>query len=91
MTLDGIEGIKGPQPGKRHQFTAEGARPPVPEASEADSSINLSVAWRRHSSAQLKAKSIAILGVSACYQDSAAVLAINGHIVAAAQEERFSR
>jgi carbamoyltransferase len=32
-----------------------------------------------------------ILGVSALYHDSAAVLLHNGHIVAAAQEERFSR
>lgn len=32
-----------------------------------------------------------ILGISAFYHDSAAVLIINGEIVAAAQEERFSR
>ena len=32
-----------------------------------------------------------ILGVSAFYHDSAAVLLQNGHIVAAAQEERFTR
>ncbi|MGH9172722.1 MAG: carbamoyltransferase family protein, partial [Vicinamibacterales bacterium] len=33
----------------------------------------------------------AILGISAYYHDSAAALIRNGHIVAAAQEERFSR
>ena len=33
----------------------------------------------------------AILGISAFYHDSAAVLLIDGQIVAAAQEERFSR
>lgn len=32
-----------------------------------------------------------ILGISAFYHDSAAALCINGHIVAAAQEERFTR
>lgn len=32
-----------------------------------------------------------ILGVSAFYHDSAAALVIDGEIVAAAQEERFSR
>lgn len=32
-----------------------------------------------------------ILGISAYYHDSAAVLLIDGHIVAAAQEERFTR
>jgi len=32
-----------------------------------------------------------ILGISAYYHDSAAALIINGEIVAAAQEERFSR
>ena len=32
-----------------------------------------------------------ILGISAYYHDSAACLLHNGHIVAAAQEERFSR
>jgi carbamoyltransferase len=39
----------------------------------------------------LKAKSLAILGLSAYYHDSAAALAVGGSIVAAAQEERFSR
>ena len=33
----------------------------------------------------------AILGISAFYHDSAAALAVNGEIVAAAQEERFTR
>ena len=33
----------------------------------------------------------AILGISAFYHDSAAALVIDGEIVAAAQEERFSR
>ena len=32
-----------------------------------------------------------ILGISAYYHDSAAALVVDGHIVAAAQEERFSR
>ena len=35
--------------------------------------------------------STSILGISAYYHDSAAVLLIDGRIVAAAQEERFSR
>ncbi len=33
----------------------------------------------------------AILGISAFYHDSAAALVIDGEIVAAAQEERFTR
>jgi len=33
----------------------------------------------------------AILGVSAFYHDSAAALVVDGDIVAAAQEERFTR
>jgi len=32
-----------------------------------------------------------ILGISAYYHDSAACLIRNGHIVAAAQEERFTK
>ena len=36
-------------------------------------------------------KSAAVLGLSAYYHDSAAVALVNGQIVAAAQEERFSR
>ena len=32
-----------------------------------------------------------LLGISAYYHDSAAVLLVDGRIVAAAQEERFSR
>src|SRR5437899_1806017 len=35
--------------------------------------------------------SIAILGISAFYHDSAATLVLDGDIVAAAQEERFTR
>ena len=34
---------------------------------------------------------ISILGISAFYHDSAAALIIDGNIIAAAQEERFSR
>lgn len=34
---------------------------------------------------------ISILGISAYYHDSAAVILVNGEIIAAAQEERFSR
>ena len=33
----------------------------------------------------------AILGLSALYHDSAAALLVNGELVAAAQEERFTR
>src|SRR6185369_9271345 len=36
-------------------------------------------------------KPVAILGISALYHDSAAALVVDGKIVAAAQEERFSR
>ena len=32
-----------------------------------------------------------ILGISAFYHDSAAALVVDGNIIAAAQEERFSR
>ncbi len=39
----------------------------------------------------METKSINILGISAFYHDSAAALIRNGEIVAAAQEERFSR
>ncbi len=35
--------------------------------------------------------SLSILGISAFYHDSAAALVIDGEIVAAAQEERFTR
>ena len=38
-----------------------------------------------------RSKSINILGISAYYHDSAAALIVDGHIKAAAQEERFSR
>ena len=34
---------------------------------------------------------VAILGISAFYHDSAAALVVDGKIVAAAQEERFTR
>jgi len=34
---------------------------------------------------------VSILGISAFYHDSAACLVIDGEIVAAAQEERFTR
>ena len=36
-------------------------------------------------------KKIAILGISAYYHDSAAAIVIDGEIVAAASEERFTR
>ena len=34
---------------------------------------------------------IAILGISAFYHDSAAALVVDGNIIGAAQEERFTR
>ena len=34
---------------------------------------------------------VAILGISAYYHDSAAALVVDGEIIAAAQEERFTR
>ena len=34
---------------------------------------------------------VTILGISAFYHDSAAAIVIDGKIIAAAQEERFSR
>ena len=40
---------------------------------------------------QIDGKPMAILGISAYYHDSAAALVVDGEIVAAAQEERFSR
>src|SRR5689334_3489714 len=42
-------------------------------------------------SAMPSSKSTAILGISALYHDSAAALLIDGELVAAAQEERFTR
>ena len=36
-------------------------------------------------------KNISVLGISAFYHDSAAALIVNGEIIAAAQEERFTR
>ena len=35
--------------------------------------------------------SVNVLGISAFYHDSAAALVVDGEIVAAAQEERFTR
>src|SRR5262245_26485480 len=40
---------------------------------------------------QVAAKRTAILGISAFYHDSAAAIVVDGEIVAAAQEERFTR
>src|SRR5438046_2355320 len=45
---------------------------------------------RVHSSLELPGMT-AILGISAFYHDSAAALVVDGRLVAAAQEERFSR
>ena len=39
----------------------------------------------------LAMKAIAVLGISAYYHDSAAAIIVDGEIIAAAQEERFSR
>jgi len=39
----------------------------------------------------MKKKNISVLGISAFYHDSAAALIIDGEIIAAAQEERFTR
>ena len=39
----------------------------------------------------MNCKNISILGISAFYHDSAAALIVNGKIIAAAQEERFTR
>src|ERR1700675_1628239 len=46
---------------------------------------------RRPCQAPLGNRMAAILGISAFYHDSAAALVVDGDIVAAAQEERFSR
>jgi carbamoyltransferase len=45
----------------------------------------------KHSGGKSAQKNIAILGISAYYHDSAAALVIDGDIVAAAHEERFTR
>lgn len=45
----------------------------------------------RESVAPHDPRGVAILGISAFYHDSAAALLVNGRIVAAAQEERFTR
>jgi len=39
----------------------------------------------------MKHENISILGISAFYHDSAAALIVDGEIIAAAQEERFTR
>ncbi len=39
----------------------------------------------------LKINMVSVLGISAFYHDSAAALVIDGELVAAAQEERFTR
>lgn len=51
------------------------------------------VTLRRLATVFLRERSVmtAILGISAFYHDSAAALVVDGHIVAAAQEERFTR
>src|ERR1700675_5076248 len=46
---------------------------------------------RRPCQAPLGNRMAAILGISAFYHDSAAALVVDGDIIAAAQEERFSR
>src|SRR3569623_962918 len=45
----------------------------------------------RRSSTRCSSELMRILGISAFYHDSAAALVEDGHIVAAAQEERFRR
>jgi carbamoyltransferase len=57
-------------------------------ASRADGTVSASVGFQPWAPAQDMA---AILGLSAFYHDSAAALVVDGEIVAAAQEERFSR
>jgi carbamoyltransferase len=47
--------------------------------------------WRLLFTPYFNALGTIILGISAFYHDSAAALIIDGHIVAAAQEERFTR
>src|SRR5262245_2993982 len=52
--------------------------------------------WRNTGSPEknptmLPARMTAILGISAFYHDSAVALVVDGEVVAAAQEERFSR
>src|SRR2546426_2801405 len=46
---------------------------------------------RRHRPTAMVLNNMNILGISAFYHDSAACLVVDGNIVAAAQEERFSR
>src|SRR5438132_2637270 len=49
------------------------------------------ISCRSHPSAEPQRAMTAILGISAFYHDSAASLIVDGDIVAAAQEERFTR
>src|SRR5450755_1514596 len=51
----------------------------------------MSVCWSETSTDGERPVVTAILGISAFYHDSAAALVIDGEIVAAAQEERFTR
>jgi carbamoyltransferase len=53
-----------------------------------DATISVAMCLNRQ---QIEAKMTAILGISAFYHDSAAALVVDGKIVAAAQEERFTR
>src|SRR5213594_2406541 len=46
---------------------------------------------RRHRPTAMVLNNMNILGISAFYHDSAAALVVDGNIVAAAQEERFTR
>lgn len=49
------------------------------------------LSWRHSCVLLTRGSMTAILGISAFYHDSAAALVVDGQIVAAAQEERFSR
>ena len=53
--------------------------------------ITETASWQRLASTQEKERFMNILGVSAYYHDSAACLVRDGRILAAAQEERFTR
>ena len=46
---------------------------------------------KRQPSVHIERREMQIIGISAYYYDSAAALVVDGEIVAAAQEERFSR
>jgi len=56
-------------------------------------SVSVTTVGQRSAESTVKYRDLvtAILGLSAFYHDSAAALVIDGHIAAAAQEERFSR